>query len=82
MADSVTFECSVRLRHFPRTRRRSTRTGNPSPPMMTAPMIGTSTNQSELKPIRLSAYSENPALLNAVTAWKAPLHAAVPMPTS
>ncbi len=50
--------------------------------MMTAPMIGTSTNQSELKPIRLSAYNENPALLNAVTAWKAPLHAAVPMPTS
>ena len=44
--------------------------------MITARMIGTQIHQSVANPTRLSAYSPNPALLNADTAWNTPRYRA------
>jgi hypothetical protein len=53
-------------------RRSSNSTGNPSPPATTAAITGTQTHGSAAKRTRLSGYNENPALLNAETAWNSP----------
>ena len=50
----------------------SNTTGKPRPPMITAALMGRSTEALDAKPIRLSANSEKPALLKADTAWKTP----------
>ena len=52
-------------------------TGNPSPPPMIARQIGTMIQGSSAKPMRLSLYRANPALLKDETAWNAPCHRAV-----
>ncbi len=52
-------------------------TGNPSPPPMIARQMGTMIQGSSAKPMRLSLYSANPALLKDETAWNAPCHRAV-----
>ena len=61
-----------RLPRRSRRRRTSAITGKPSPPTTTAAMIGKRMNGSVAKPIRLSLYSANPALLYAEIAWNTP----------
>ena len=60
------------------SRRSCSSTGKPRPPRMIAAQIGRQMNGSEAKPIRLSLYSANPALLNDETEWNSACHAASP----
>lgn len=45
---------------------------------MTATATVPQIHGSPTNPMKLSVYSENPALLKALTAWKTPCHSAVP----
>jgi hypothetical protein len=55
----------------------SNSTGKPTPPAMTATVIGRQIHQSPTNPTRLSLNRAKPALLKAETAWKTPYQVAV-----
>ena len=56
----------------------SKRTGNPSPPMITAAAIGRQIQGSPTNPIRLSEYRAKPALLKDEMEWNTPCQTASP----